>query len=261
MANYPLLYESNSLPAVGVLQKLLIRGGATLAADGAFGPRTKKAVIEFQRPRSLRPDGAVGAQTWPRVSVHADLPIMDCVDVFDPLLEEDTDAPLRKAGGNPIVVGGLCNGVEQAVNMIQSAAPGNVFLLRFHGHGAPGVAGVAFGRGDVPGAWDERSDIDEETLATTLPMLGRLRGIFGPYGCVQFMHCETGRGPKGHRVLQRIADALGVPATGAVMDQFGLGGGNLPFGYNGPTVTAIPGAGRLADWAKSLPDFPGMSVM
>jgi hypothetical protein len=261
MANYPLFYEPNILPAVGVLQKLLNRAGAKLTADGAFGPRTKQAVVEFQRPRGLKPDGAVGVQTWPRVSVNADLPIMDCVDLFDPLLEVDTEAPLKKAGGNPILIGGLCNGVEQAVTMIQASSAGNVFLLRFHGHGAPGVAGVAFGRGDVPGAWDERSDIDEETLNVTLPMLGRLRRIFGPYGCVQFMHCETGRGPKGRRVLQRIADTLGVPATGAVNDQFGLGGGNLPFGYNGPTVTAIPRGARLSDWAKKLPDFPGVSVM
>jgi Putative peptidoglycan binding domain len=261
MANYPLLFESNVLPAVGVLQKLLNRGGAKLKADGIFGPRTKQAVIDFQRPRGLKPDGAVGAQTWPRVSVQAGLPIMDCVDVFDPLLEEDTDAPLKKAGANPVVVGGLCNGVEQAINMIQAASPGDVFLLRFHGHGAPGVAGVAFGRGDLPGAWDERSDIDEDTLSATLPMLARLSGIFGPYGCVQFMHCETGRGPKGQRVLRRIADALGVPATGAINDQYGLGGGNLPFGYNGPTTTVVPGGGLLSDWAKSLPDFPGVSVM
>jgi hypothetical protein len=261
MANYPLLYQSNILPTVGVLQKLLNRGGANLAADGIFGPKTRQAVVAFQRPRGLKPDGTVGVQTWPRVSVQADLPIMDCVDVFDPLLEEDTDKPLKSVGGDPVVVGGLCNGVEQAVNMILAASPGNVFLLRFHGHGGPGQAGVAIGQGDVAGAFDERSDINEETLNTILPTLGRLRGIFGPYGCVQFMHCETGRGPKGHRLLSRVAETLGVPATGAVNDQAGLGDGNLPFGYSGPTVTAVPGRGSLTDWAKGLPDFPGVSVM
>ncbi len=261
MTNYPLLYETNILPSVGVLQKLLNRGGAGLNPDGIFGPKTKKAVVDFQRPRGLKPDGKVGVQTWPRVSVNADLPILDCIDVFDPLLEEDTDAPIKKVGGNPVVIGGLCNGVEQAVNMIQSASPGNVFLLRFHGHGAPGVAGIAFGKADVAGAYDERSDIDERTLNETLPLLGRLRGIFGPYGCVQFMHCETGRGPKGQRVLRRVADALGVPVTGAVNDQSGLGWGNLPFGYDGPTVTVVPGGARLQDWSKGLPDFPGVSVL
>jgi Putative peptidoglycan binding domain len=265
VANYTLLYECNVLPAVGVLQKLLNRGGANLAADGIFGPKTKQAVIAFQKPRGLKPDGAVGVQTWPRVSVNAGLPIMDCVDVFDPLLEDDTDKPLKAAGGNPIVVGGLCNGVEQAVNMIVSASPGGVFLLRFHGHGGPGQAGVAIGQGDVAGAFDERSDINDSTLNEILPILGRLRPIFGPYGCVQFMHCETGRGPRGQRLLRRVAEALGVPATGAVNDQSGtfqgVRYGSLPFGYDGPTTTECPGGVSLKDWARALPDFAGASVM
>jgi peptidoglycan hydrolase-like protein with peptidoglycan-binding domain len=260
MPNYPLLFKSNHLPAVGVLQKLLNRGGAGLTVDGSFGDKTRHAVIGFQRPRGLKQDGIVGVGTWPRVSAGANLPIIDCVDIFDPLLVEDTEGPIRRVGGNPQVIGGMCNGVEQAIVMILAASPRNVFLLRFHGHGAPGVAGVSFGQADVAGAWDERADIDAATLAVTLPMLSRLKGIFGPYGCIQFMHCQTGRGPQGHRLLSRIASTLGVPATAAVTDQAGLGWGNLPFGYTGPTVTAVPSGGTLAGWARSLPEFPGMSV-
>jgi len=260
MPNYPLLSKSAHLPAVGVLQKLLNRGGAGLTVDGNFGHRTRQAVIDFQRPRGLKHDGIVGVGTWPRVSAGASLPIMDCVDIFDPLLLEDTETPIKRVGGNPKVIGGMCNGVEQAIAMILAASPGNVFLLRFHGHGAPGVAGVSFGHGEVTGAWDERAHIDVATLAVTLPMLRRLTGIFGPYGCIQFMHCETGRGPQGHRLLSTIASALGVPATAAVNDQAGLGWGNLPFGYTGPTVTAVPYGGTLAGWARSLPEFPQMSV-
>jgi len=260
MPNYPLLFKSNHLPAVGVLQKLLNRGGARLTVDGDFGPKTQQAVIAFQRPRGLKPDGIVGVETWPRVSAGAKLPIMDCVDIFDPLLVADTETPIKRVGGNPWVIGGMCNGVEQAIALILAASPKNVFLLRFHGHGAPGVAGVSFGQGDVDGAWDERADIDLDTLTVTLPMLSRLRGIFGPYGCIQFMHCQTGRGPQGQKLLSKIAGALGVPATAAVTDQAGLGWGNLPFGYTGPTVTAVPRGGTLASWARSLPDFPGMSV-
>ena len=44
MANYTLLRRGDHLPAVGVLQKLLNRGGARLVADGAFGPATQTAV-------------------------------------------------------------------------------------------------------------------------------------------------------------------------------------------------------------------------
>ncbi|HEV2322530.1 MAG TPA: peptidoglycan-binding domain-containing protein [Terracidiphilus sp.] len=260
MANYPLLFRSNRLPAVAVLQKLLNRGGARLTVDGDFGPRTQQAVINFQRLHRLKPDGIVGPETWPRISAAAGLPIVDCVDIFDPLLVEDTEGPIKRAGGHPNLLGGLCNGVEQAVSMILSASPSNVFLLRFHGHGAPGVAGVAFGRGDTGGAWDQKSDIDVDTLADTLPLLSRLKKIFGPYGCVQFMHCETGKGPQGLNLLSKIAGALGVPASAAVTEQCGLGMGNLPFGYTGQTVTAVPRGGTIAVWARTLPDFAGVCV-
>lgn len=36
----------------------------TVAVDGIFGPRTREAVIAFQRFAGLTPDGIVGPQTW-----------------------------------------------------------------------------------------------------------------------------------------------------------------------------------------------------
>ncbi len=260
MANYPLLKRPNNLPAVAVLQKLLNRGGAGLKVDGIFGPRTEQAVIQFQKQRHLAADGIVGVNTWPRVSAGADLPIMDCVDIFDPLLTEDTQTPLTRVGANPLVLGGMCNGVQQAVQMILSASPGNVFLLRFHGHGAPGEAGVSDGRGDLDPASDQRADLDLGNLNVLLPIMMRLSGIFGPYGCIQFMHCETGRGARGRAMLTKIANAVGVPVSAAVNDQFGLNQGPLPFGLQGPTTTVVPGGKTIADWAANLPDFAGMCV-
>jgi len=261
MANYPLLRRPNNLPAVGVLQKLLnSHGGARLKVDGSFGHRTEQAVKEFQRSRHLTPDGIVGVNTWPRVSAGENLPIVDCVDVFDPLLVEDTENPLRKVGGNPLVIGGMCNGVEQAVQMIVGAAPRNVFLLRFHGHGAPGAAGISFGKADVDLAWDQRADIDTGNLDDVLALLMPLKGIFGRYGCIQFMHCETGRGPQGRDLLTRIANTVGVPVSAAVNDQAGLNFGPLPFGLAGPTVTVVPGGKTLASWSANLPEFAGMTV-
>lgn len=32
--------------------------------DGKIGPKTKKAIIEFQRAKGLKPDGKVGPKTW-----------------------------------------------------------------------------------------------------------------------------------------------------------------------------------------------------
>lgn len=49
---------------VKLLQTLLIFHGASIAADGSFGPATEKAVVAFQRSRNLSPDGVAGAATW-----------------------------------------------------------------------------------------------------------------------------------------------------------------------------------------------------
>jgi lysozyme len=50
---------------VAKLQQLLNKQGANIGvADGAFGPRTKNAVINFQKSRQLSPDGIVGPRTW-----------------------------------------------------------------------------------------------------------------------------------------------------------------------------------------------------
>ncbi len=256
MANYPLLQLYDNLPAVGVLQKLLNRCGATLKADGNFGRKTEQAVKDFQRPRNLTPDGAVGVNTWPRIAANVDLPIMDCIDVFDPSLMKLEMKDIAQVGGNPLVIGGMCNGVEQAVQMILAASPGNVFLLRFHGHGNQGVAGISFGQS---GYYDERADIDYLNLDVMLPVISRLRGIFGPYGCVQFMHCKTGGGPQGRLLVSSIANALGVPVSAGIQTQYG--GGTATFKFEGPTYTSVPGGGTLASWAGALRDFPGMSVL
>ena len=256
MPNYTLLRRGDNLPAVGVLQKLLNRGGAGLTVDGDFGSRTRTAVLNFQRPRLLTQDGVVGAETWPRLSATANLPIMDCIDIFDPSLMNLEARDIQRAGGNPLVIGGASNGVEQAVQMILAASPGNVFLLRFHGHGAPGVAGFSFGQGGA--GFGHRADVDPANLSIMLPILGRLRRIFGPYGCIQFMHCSTGRGANGRLVLTSIANAIGVPVSAGVHDQ--LGGGLNTFEFEGPTFTALPGGATIRTWASSRPDFTPMTV-
>jgi hypothetical protein len=233
------------------------RAGSSLTADGVYGPRTKAAVQTFQRPRGLVADGAVGQNTWARVTqMTTSLKVVDCVDVFDPSLYQLEARDIRNAGGDPVLIGGMCNGVEQAVTNIISSAGSDVFLLRFHGHGAPGVAGVSDGHGDIPG--EENSSIHMGNWAYLQPIIARLSRIFGPYGCIQFMHCETGRGPSGRTMLQNIANTVGVPATGGIQTQYG--GGSRTFRFEGPTHTAFPGGGNLTSWSAARPDFVGMSV-
>ncbi len=253
--SYPLLRQGDKLPAVGVLQKLLNRSGERLDPDGDFGSRTRAAVVRFQAARRLGADGVVGEQTWPRISANANLPIVDCIDVFDPSLARLEERDIRRTGGNPIVIGGMSNGVEQAVNdIIRSSS--NVFLLRFHGHGGPGTASVSSGHGELDPGMIHRADITLSNLATIRPIIARLRSVFGPYGCVQFMHCETGRGPDGRRVLKAIADELRVPVTAGINTQFG--GGTKTFRFEGPTYTALP-SGTLAQWCRALPNFAGFN--
>lgn len=255
---YPLLKKGNKIPAVGVAQKLLnARAGSSLVADGDFGDLTKGAVKNFQTPRSLTVDGVIGINTWGRLSQMTDnLDIIDCVDVWDNDLYTLEVADIRAAGGEPIIIGGMSNGVEQAVtNILQATRTGKVFLLRFHGHGAPGVAGVSDGRGELG---DHMSSITMANWGYLQPIIARLRPIFGPYGCIQFMHCETGRGTAGLQMLQNIANTVNVPATAGIDTQYG--GGLKTFGFEGPTRSAFPTGQTLKTWSSSRPDFVGMTV-
>jgi hypothetical protein len=250
--NYTMLMPGDQLPMVGVLQLLLNRSGASVTPDGVFGARTAAAVRDFQKAHGLVPDGIVGEKTWERLASGLDLPIVDAVDVYDPTFYKEDASHLRAAGGGPILIGGACNGVDQMVSLIAQGKR-DVFLLRFHGHGLPGIAGVSDGEEDgVP----ERSDISAQPQV--IETVARLQPIFGKYGSVEFIECQTGRGRKGRHLLSLIANRLGVPVTAAVLDQpFGK---TWAFRLYGPTVSVFPSGHTLGSWCKSLPAFAGMTA-
>lgn len=260
---YPHLTLGDRLPAVGVLQKLLnARSDSDLVADGVFGPATEDALKEYQRAerrkgRRLNTDGAVNIWTWMALIDGAGpLHIIDCIDVFDAALFHLEARTISALNGSMVLIGGGCNGVEEAVEAIRHAATGEVFLLRFHGHGGPGSAAISSGEGDFGIDYD--SGIRHWNVDALQSVLQRLRGIFGPYGSIQFMHCNSGSGPEGQQLLSSVADIVGVPATAAIDVQ--RGGGVSSFRYVGKTVTATPGGRSLRSWCAALPDFAGVSM-
>jgi hypothetical protein len=251
MAEFAWLRRYDKLPAVAVAQMLLNRTGASLTVDGDFGPATKAAVVNFQSGHRLTPDGVIGQNTWPRLVHQERLPICDCIDVFDPDLYTSENRFLTGVGGRPITIGGMSNGMEQIVSDIVSRHS-NLFLLRFHGHGAAGLAGVSFGHGD------HRSRSSFQNDQATRQVLRRLRSAMGPYGCIQFMHCQTGRGPAGRQFLQMVANETNVPVTAAIDDQY-ASTLRETVRYEGRTTTFCPGLASIGGWASTRPAFVGMS--
>lgn len=56
--------NTSKTDSVVLLQNLLIEAGYDIAADGAFGPMTETAVMDFQKKNKLVVDGIVGQKTW-----------------------------------------------------------------------------------------------------------------------------------------------------------------------------------------------------
>jgi hypothetical protein len=56
--------------AVAAVQQRLAANRLCLAADGDFGPRTRRAVLAFQRAHGLAADGIVGPMTWGALVTH-----------------------------------------------------------------------------------------------------------------------------------------------------------------------------------------------
>lgn len=62
--NLPIIKRGSRGEAVRSLQTLLNAKGASLEADGSFGPATDKALREFKESRGLDIDGSCGVETW-----------------------------------------------------------------------------------------------------------------------------------------------------------------------------------------------------
>ena len=52
---------------VVIAQGRLVVAGYDIVVDGVFGPKTKQAVIQFQKDHGLSPDGIIGPKTWAKL--------------------------------------------------------------------------------------------------------------------------------------------------------------------------------------------------
>ncbi|MEP7381970.1 MAG: hypothetical protein ABI910_09810 [Gemmatimonadota bacterium] len=156
----------------------------------------------------------------------------------------------------------MSNGLFQAAESLSSARL--IFLLRFIGHGCPGVQGVSIGKG----GWYEYRPGRKRPIAhifgeqnskfhgKNAPSVGRLKlkRIFGPYSCVELHGCHVAAGALGHHFVCEMAIALDVPVTAAIRSQ------RSALRFDGPTFTAFPRRQTLKDWSATLPDFVPISV-
>ncbi len=247
-----LLKLGNKGPSVISLQVALnSAAGAGLTVDGDFGTKTRNAVRAFQGANGLERDGDVGKKTWPKLAAKAGVKIVDVVDAHDPDSLTGEVADIRAAGGNPIVMYGMSNGVGQAVFDIRSRnpSPGKIAIVRFHSHGAPGDMNVSAGTGGDSKA--DLSGISHDNLTLVAPALRSLTPHIASYGCVEFHGCDVGAGVNGRRLVQGVANLVRRPTSAGTKTQLGGGGGYATFRFEGPVLSGYPGGVSRKAWAKA----------
>lgn len=85
---------------VMTIQAALRSAGHPVAVDGYFGPRTHRAVLDFQDDHDLQVDGLVGPRTWRALNTsrHATGSDTDGSGLVDPDESSFTPAPPSSAG-------------------------------------------------------------------------------------------------------------------------------------------------------------------
>lgn len=245
-------------PRVVLIQILLNRAGATplLEVDGRYGHKTQSALIAFQRRNpGLRPSGNVDSATWLKLPRGKSMNVVDVVDVGDPNVGGAAVKDLTAAGGRPIELGLMCNGVGQMVTSASGrAASGTVGLLRIIGHGNLG-RWLTVSVGDVVDsspAWqkvlasEDHSYISADNFAKLAPVLAPLKGLFAPFGSAEHGGCSLGGRERTRKLLHNLADLWQVPVSVGV----GIQISNLHF--DGRTFTAYPGHGTLESWSRQF---------
>jgi peptidoglycan hydrolase-like protein with peptidoglycan-binding domain len=251
--------QGDSGPKVVALQVLLNRkqrGGTPLKVDGVYGPKTDAAVTAYRDEvvRVAGPPQTADWSIWKSLLADTDLQIVDAVDVTDPEVAEADIPVIQSYGGVPIETGAMCNGVGQVIEDVSRRVRGNgkLVLLRFHGHGGPGIMGISHG---TRAMWQrqglhidpmrERTVISPQTLAAMSNEFRRLQPLFADLGFAEMHGCRIAQNPA---MMNTLVHLWQVPVTAGVGGQRG---GRETFVFEGPTRTVYPGHQSLSGWARS----------
>jgi hypothetical protein len=242
-----ILKRGDRLPTVAVVQSHLNEelDGPPLVIDGVFGPKTYEAVKRFQASLRWPQTGVVEYRLWNKL-VGDKWQVVDSVDRTDfdrPKHAINDHEDLTPYGQTVLEQFGMTAGGRLVIgSIVRAARSGAVVLLRFHGHGSPGTMIVSSG-GRVNSTFHSKFPLEFDQA------LERMSPIFAPFGSIEFHGCRVGLGAEGRRLLARVADATGVPATGALNTQYG--GGKSTFRFEGKTETIAPDSKKLEQWAKA----------
>lgn len=258
-----ILRPGDQLPTVVALQILLnryLKEADKIAVTGHYDSDTTRAVRAFQKliPYYGGIGGEASELTWQNLLAHTTLRVRDAIDVTD------TDMCLvaqriRTDGEIPIVSAsqsGRITGVIEEI--IKSLDGGTILLLRFTGHGSPGVIGVSDGKGLLTPAgkvdYSHQTSLDSRTLHTMAAILSPLRPFFEPFGSVELHGCMAGHGMEGISLLRQLADIWNVPVSAPTTEQRKGFMGDAVYRYTGSVQTQFPGGGSLESWAASQPE-------
>jgi hypothetical protein len=270
MFNIPFGEQS---PRVTLLQILLNShrcagaDGKWLTVDGWYGRNTKAAVSAGSRLMGVgdQSGGAATPDLIKQLLEDVDLNVITSVDLGDPRLQADIDVFIANLD-DPIVLGGMCNGLVAMVQAVQTRArPGHVAALRLDGHGNLGrwltisVGDVAHLKGSAYQeiANEEMSYISSSNFLKVRGVIEPLKCIFAPFAFAEHLGCTLGARPLTRAMLEKLADLWGVPIR--------VGKQTQPIGsvldIHGPAFTAYPKNHNLHSWSRQFQtlDLPGVS--
>ena len=252
-------------PRVVALQILLNRyaGAPTkLKVDGIFGNRTAVVLALYKSKVMKQSTGTsrdhADSAVWHHLMGRAQIQTVDAVDITDVGYLKIV-VPWLSREGEPITIGGMSNGLAQVIGDIARRANGDdLMLVRFHGHGSPGLQSIAHGTRKIAGTMDyneELTVLNSTTLHKLYGSLSILTRAMCNFGFVELHGCRVGKGTKGAALLKSLAGIWKVPVSAGIpyaKTGYMPGAGSaVTFDLEGPIATAYPGGQSLAAWGGS----------